>query len=48
MSSIPDWGTKIPQAMWYSLKKKKCISDLPTNAGDIRDTGLNPGWGRYP
>ena len=23
MGSVPGWGTKIPQATWYSQKKKK-------------------------
>ena len=24
------------------------VKNLPANAGDIRDTGSIPGWGRYP
>ena len=24
------------------------VKNLPSNAGDIRDMGLNPGWGRSP
>ena len=24
------------------------VKNLPTNAGDVRDTGLIPGWGRSP
>ena len=24
------------------------VKNLPTNAGDIRDTGLTPEWGRSP
>ena len=24
------------------------VKNLPTNAGDIRDAGLIPGWGKYP
>ena len=24
------------------------VKNLPANAGDVRDTGLIPGWGRSP
>ena len=24
------------------------VKNLPANGGDLRDTGLIPGWGRYP
>ena len=24
------------------------VKNLPANAGDIRDAGLIPGWGRFP
>ena len=24
------------------------VKNLPVNAGDVRDTGSIPGWGRFP
>ena len=30
------------------IKKKKRKENLPENAGDARDVGLIPGWGRSP
>ena len=24
------------------------IKNLPANAGDVREAGLSPGWGRFP
>ena len=34
MSSVPDWGTKIPQAAWCGKKKKKKILTLFTELWD--------------
>ena len=32
----------------YDSQVVLVVKNLPTNAGDIRDTGLTPEWGRSP
>ena len=36
--------------MWYIFTKQMALAvkKLPANAGDIRDAGWIPGWGRSP
>ena len=55
VDSIPGEGTKIPHAAWGSQKKKSTGlpggthgKEPPSNAGDVRDTGLTPGSARSP
>ena len=42
--STPDWGTKIPQAMWYGKKekrKKKKVTSKNTEDIDVKANKFN-------
>ena len=41
ISLFPKWG-------WGASKVALVVKNLPTNAGDMRDMSLIPGWGRSP
>ena len=36
--------------MWYIFTKQVAlvVKNLPANAGDLKDAGWIPGWGRFP
>ena len=33
---------------WGVSQVALVVKNLPANAGDVRDAGLIPGWGRFP